>query len=326
MTSSSERDQLPDVLKDAQAWVRKLTSGAATEWEARAFRRWRDADPAHLMAFREAARQWHLLEAASGAVLQSNAQIAREHRGTVNPSRTGRRAFLGAALGGAAAAGVAAVSPLGLWPDAEQWGADYRTAVGEQLQVALGDEVSLTLNTRTSVRRTVDAASSGVEVIEGEAAVDVNAAPRPFRVLAGSGRLMATDASFDVRHAAGRTCVTCTRGRVRIDHPAGQRVLERGHQAIYERAALDVSQPGDLEDISAWRRGELVFRKTPLPTVVDEINRYRKGRVVLVGETLRGKTVTARIRIPDIETALVQIQYTFDLRARALPAGILILS
>lgn len=53
MTTPDDRGKLPDVLKDAQAWVRKLGSGRVSEWEAQAFRHWRDADPAHLAAFQD---------------------------------------------------------------------------------------------------------------------------------------------------------------------------------------------------------------------------------------------------------------------------------
>jgi len=326
MTISRDRNELPDVSKDAQAWVRKLTSGHASAWEAQAFKRWRDADPTHLAAFQEASRQWQLLASASGKVLDTNAEAARYHRKTLHQPRVGRRAFLGAAIGGAAAAGVAAYSPLGLWPDAGQWGADYRTAVGEQRELTLDGRVSVAMNTRTSLRRVSDQGRTvGMELLEGEAALEVRDNARPFRVVAGLGQAVAEAAGFEVRYLEGRTCITCLHGKVSVEHPAGQRLLQARQMAVYDGRAISEIASVEPDTLSPWRQGELVFKQTPLPAVLEEINRYRPGRVVLMGNALRTKTVTARIKIAEIETALLQIQYSFDLGARSFPAGVLVL-
>lgn len=327
MTTPDDHSNLPDVLKNAQAWVRKLTSGHVSEWEAQAFTRWRDADPAHLAAFQEATRQWRLLESVSGSVLNTNVEAARYHRKTLERPLFGRRAFLGTAIGGAAAAGIAAYSPLGMWPAAEQWGADYSTAVGEQRAVSLDDRVDIVMNTRTSLRRvSARGQTVGVELLEGEAAVELAGNGRPFRIEAGLGRIIAEAAGFEVKYLDGRTCVTCLHGQVSVEHPAGQRQLRARQFVLYDGQAVSQIAAIVAENISPWRQGELVFKQTPLPSVVDEINRYRPGRVVLVGDAMRAKTVTAHIKIDEIETALLQIQHSFDLNARSFPAGLLVLS
>ncbi|MGJ7498855.1 FecR family protein [Variovorax sp. ZT5P49] len=327
MTKPDDRNNLPDVHKDAQAWVRKLTSGHVSAWEAQAFKRWRDADTSHLAAFQEATHQWQLLESVSGGVLDTNAEAARYHHKTLHQPRVGRRAFLGVAVGGAAAAGIAAYSPLGLWPAADQWEADYRTAVGEQRELALGDRVTVSMNTRTSLRRVSDHDQPvGVELLEGEAAVEVRADAQPFRVLAGAGRVIADVAGFEVRYLDERICVTCLHGKVSIEHPAGRRQLQARQLAVYDSRAISEIGAVDPDNLSPWRQGELVFKQTPLPAVLAEINRYRPGRVMLMGDAMRAKTVTARIKIAEIDTALLQIQYTFDLSVRSFPAGVLVLS
>ncbi|QSI33953.1 DUF4880 domain-containing protein [Variovorax sp. RKNM96] len=327
MTTPESLANLPDVLKDAQAWVRKLTSGHVSEWEAQAFRRWRDADPDHLGAFQEAARQWRLLESAAGRVLGTHVEAARYHRKTLHRPRLGRRAFLGTAIGGAAAAGIAAYSPLGLWPAADQWDADYRTAVGEQREVSLEDRVTVAMNTRTSLRRVGGPEQAfGLELIEGEAQIEVPDDAGLVRLNAGRGRVMARAASFEVRYLDGRTRVTCLDGQVSVEHPAGRRLLLARQLAVYDSRNISEIGAADADSAAAWRRGEMVFRQTPLHAVLEEINRYRPGRVVLMGEALRDKSVTARIKIAEIETALLQIQHTFDLSARSFPAGVLVLS
>jgi len=82
----------------------------------------------------------------------------------------------------------------------------------------------------------------------------------------------------------------------------------------------------NTEEWSAWRQGLLVFRKAPLSTVIDEINRYRSGKVVLWADALRDREVSGRFSIASLDTVLLQIQRSYGLRSQSLPGGVLILS
>ncbi|RIX83282.1 FecR family protein [Acidovorax cavernicola] len=330
MTTHSPSPTLPETLReDAQAWVRKLHSGAATQWDAQAFRRWRDASPLHQAAFVEARQQWRMLQPALNTLVRTDAEAARLHRETLRKPAASRRAFLGMA-GAAAAAGVAGVavySPLGLWPAAHEWNADWRTAAGEQRAIALSDQIGVTLNTRTSIRRlTSDGETVGLDLLSGEAAIEMPGSTRSFSVVAGAGRSIAESARFEISHLEGRVCVTCLAGRVRIEHPAGDRLLLARQQAVYREHSISGIAAIDPEVASAWQRGELVFKQTPLSMVLDEINRYRPGRVVLMVDSLRDKTVTATFKLDRLDLALLQMQRSFGLNARSLPAGVLVLS
>lgn len=334
MTDFSDRSTTPDaLLQDAQAWVRKLNSGAATQWDAQAFRRWRDASPLHQAAFTQARAQWRLLQPALDHLVRTDPEAAKYHRETLRPppraSSLPRRAFL-ATAGTAAVAGVAGLavsSPLGLWPAAEDWSADYRTAAGEQRAVDLADQVSVTLNTRTSIRRVAAGGQTvGLELLNGEAAIEMAARDRHFSVQAGVGRSIGESARFEVRHLEGRVCVTCLSGRVSIAHPAGNRMLQARQQAVYNTRQISGIAGIDPEDATAWRRGELVFKQAPLYAVVDEINRYRPGRLVLMADGMRSQTLSARFKLAHLDVALLQIQRAFNLSARSLPAGVLVLS
>jgi len=332
MTMSDDRPEIPDALQqDAQAWVRKLHSGAATQWEAQTFRRWRDASPLHQAAFLEARAQWRLLQPALQKLATTNVEAANYHRQTLRGPRLSRRTFLGAVTSTAAVAGVAGMavySPLGFWPAVGDWNADYRTATGEQRTVTLPNQVSVTLNTRTSMRRVAqDPGEVGLDLVSGEAAFEISPASRAFSVVAGAGRsISAESARFEVRHLEGRVCVTCLDGRVRIEHPAGHRLLQAQQQAIYSEQSISSISGIDPEAVSAWRRGELVFKQTPLAAVVEEINRYRPGRVMLIAEAVSDKTLSARFMVERLDLALLQIQHSFDLTARSFPAGMLVLS
>jgi transmembrane sensor len=323
-----DRPITPDVLDDeARIWVRKLASGEVTQWDLQAFRRWQEQSADHAAAFEQAKRQWHQLRQGIGVLLRTSPDAASAHERVLDRSTAGRRAFLGAALCSSTVAAVAvAYPPLGLWPAPQEWGADVRTATGEQRALPLAGQVVVTLNTQTSIRYlSGEGTTGGIDLLSGEAAIDQSGASHAFRVTAGAGRLLAQSARFEVRHLQDEVRVTCLEGLLRIEHPAGQRALRAREQLVYRAQSLGDARGIDPRVVSAWRTGELWFDRTPLHQAIDEINRYRAGRVMLMARSLRDSAVSGRFSIAALDVALLQIQHSFDLQSRALPGGVLVL-
>ena len=324
-------DQMPtDVLREeARIWLSRLAVGEIKQVELQAFKRWQGTSTAHATAFEDAKHQWQTMRPAVGELLRTDPKIAAHHERLMRGEPVmGRRAFLGAAVSAAAVAGVAVMHPpLGLWSSPDEWGADYRTATGEQQAVTLADRVSITLNTNTRIRRqTAGGNATGIDLLAGEAAIDLAGTGAPFSVIAGAGRTVAESGRFEVRNLAGRVCVTCIDGALRVGHPSGVRQLRSRQQTVYDAASVGDVANIEPDDVSAWRRGELVFKQTPLAQVVDEINRYRPGRVVLMATSKRDYLVSGRFRIAVLGEAILQLQHTFDLNARSFPADVLVLS
>jgi transmembrane sensor len=82
----------------------------------------------------------------------------------------------------------------------------------------------------------------------------------------------------------------------------------------------------DLAQVDAWRRGLLIFSDEPLSQVVDEINRYRPGRIVLANRRLGGIPVNAVFQLDRMDRALSQIREVADARVTTLPGGVVMLS
>ncbi|HEY4316589.1 MAG TPA: FecR domain-containing protein [Herbaspirillum sp.] len=321
-----------EIEKQAWVWLRLLDSGAPTQWDLDSFRHWARANQAHRAAFNRARRELEAMRPAVGALYQdgkNGLSRAGASAATVPGHRRSRRVFLGTAIGAAAAAvaGVAVYPPLGLWPAAAEWNADYRTATGEQRTLALAERVSVTLNTRTSIRRQVAAGRTvGLDLITGEAAVDVTQAGSSFTVVAGAGRSIAGSGQFEVRYLGNRVCVTCLAGTVRVEHPAAVRLLQARQQTVYDNNAIGGIADVEPAEVSAWRNGELLFNNTRLSDVIEEINRYRPGRVVLANDALRDKKVNGRFAIASLDLALGQLRQVFNLKSSLLVGGVLILS
>lgn len=314
---------------EAVDWVQRLASGRVTVADAEALKRWRAESPAHEVAFADASRLWKDFGPAARNLRQRgeiSPGIAHRHhrRQTVN-----RRAVLGGGLAAASAAAAYAVvhPPLDLWPSFAELRADYRTATGVQRQFTLPSDVLVHMNTQTSVAlRSSEGDEDRLELVTGEASfVSMPQMQRPFVVLAADGSVMTKRAHFDVRRAESAVCVTCIDGAVSVARQAESKVVGAGQQIRYDRNGLGNVVSADLELVTAWQQGVLIFRLTPLSEVVEEINRYRPGKVILLDAELARKSISGRFRTDHMDEILVRLDQAFGIKSRPLPGGIVLL-
>ncbi|MBN3792783.1 FecR domain-containing protein, partial [Burkholderia sp. Ac-20353] len=222
---------------------------------------------------------------------------------------------------------------LGLWPSLGELAADYSTGTGEQRQVALSSRVTVEMNTQTRLDVIATQADRGVKLVAGEAEVD--AAPpvagrvdalRPVTVVAGVGRLRAEVARFNVRRTNDQVCVTCLSGTVALDHPGGRRALGANEQVTYDDRGVQPVSRVDSGAITAWRRGMLVFNGVPLSDVIAEINRYRRGKVVLRSASLGANRMQAQFPINRLDDVIDMLGNLYGAHVTRLPGNIVLLS
>jgi transmembrane sensor len=347
----SETDDVNEAMEArARAWLVRMRSGEATSEEVDAYWRWRAEHPEQDSEARLLGRTWGRLDTVmaelevQGSATDRTAQGAASGRvwtarAKVHPLRPGRRAFVGAAVA-AGASWLALRPPLQLWPALGDFSADYRTGIGEQRHVTLADRTVIEMNTQTRIdvlpAGDVQATQDGIHLIAGEAELVTGSSVAPlaghpssparsFVVVAGRGRLQAYAARFNVRRTGDDVCVTCVSGSVALDHPRGQTTLSASQQLTYdERDVRPVSQV-DSSTVTAWRRGVLVFRGAPLAEVVDEINRYRPGKVILRNAQLRELPIQAQFAIAHLDGAVAAICSYSGAHATQLPGNIVLL-
>ena len=326
---TAEEPQATEAMKqtlqrEAQAWVVRLGSQQATEDDAQAFRRWCARSREHAQAFVQARQVWQAMAPAAQRVRQQEAREAAHRRLPV----PGRRAFLGGAVA-ASVAYLAVSPPLALWPSVTEWGDDYRTATGEQREVAMGDGVVLQMNTQTRINlrhSATESAGEAIELVSGEAEV-LAGGPASARVTvaAGGGTVSATRARFNIRHLDGEVCVTCLTGQVDVAQGTQQARLDEGRQLRYGPAGLGVVTGVDTGPVVAWRRRQLVFDQVPLSEVVAEVNRYRHGRLILTNEALGRSRVQASFSIDRLDDVAFLVRDVYGAELTQLPGGIVLL-
>jgi transmembrane sensor len=331
--SKAETDSLAH---EAQAWVTHLTSGEATAADAEALNRWRRTSRAHRRAFAEANLLWEKLRLAAAEFpggQASAASVMRHARRQGAGALLDRRALLGGGLAATAAMGgyLFVDPPLGLWPSFAEMTADYRTGTGQQRRIVFEGSVSVQMNTQTTIamleRPSGESVVEQIELISGEAAITTGPrGARPFVVMAARGQTIATDARFNVHNDGATVCVTCLEGDVDVEHRGRIARLLAKQQVTYTAEGLTSTTPADPDTVTAWQRGLLVFRNDPLARVIDELNRYRPGKIILMNEEFGRQSVLATFRIDRIDEFVSRLQTVFGLRARSFPGGIVLLS
>jgi ferric-dicitrate binding protein FerR (iron transport regulator) len=302
--------------REAQAWVLRLASGQATEADGAAFRQWCGQSVEHARAFKETRAAWQALQPAARRARAEQMARARARA-------PGRRAFLGGALA-ACGAYLAFRPPLDLWPAVSELAADYRSGAGEQREVALGEDATVQMNTRTRINVSAQARGERVDLLAGE--VELRAGARPVSLSAGAGSVTVRDACVNVRYTDAQVRVTCLEGVARVRGPGGELALAAPRQVLLGADGLGAPRDADLAAISGWRRGVLEFNDVPLAQVVDEINRYRAGRILLMGDRLAGSRVQARFPLDQLADAALLIRDVYGARVTTLPGGIVLLS
>lgn len=190
------------------------------------------------------------------------------------------------------------------------------TSVGQVRRFALADGSMVTLNTGSVLQVRYGSSGRKVRLVRGEAFFDVVHDPsRPFVVdsRAGTARVLGT--AFDVRLQGREAEVSVLRGAVRVE-PAigGGAEVRAGYAARLDAGPPQVLPLEDASTVDAWRQGRLVVYRRPLKDVVDEIDRYRSGRIIVRGQALGRNSVSGVFDVSRPDAALEALAASLDLR------------
>ncbi len=343
---SSERQpdaaELPDLSNPesgAAYWDARLRSPECTEVERTAFAEWRDADRANRAAFERLQSILHQLrEARHRPELRSIRDVALDDAKSPRARHFTRAAALVVLACGIGLTGywIERLNPSALsffFSGPTVGPQTFATAVGERSTVPLDDGSTVSLNTQSRITVHYHQFQRQVTLLAGQALFEVAKDPRrPFVVYAGNQRITATGTAFDVRLDADQVRVTLVEGRVAVDSavqvqdlrqsapPASATArteLEPGEQLV---ASAGVVTPEvrhtNVEHVTSWREGRVVFEDAPLSEAIAEINRYSTTQILLTDAAMGELRVNGLFRTGQVSTFVNALQEYFPIDAR----------
>ena len=287
---TGENDNDGELLLDVAAeWLLRLEAAPGDMNVRAGLQAWIDADPAHADAYARISRMWSV----AGHMSERDVRYSSRRRPVV---------FV-------ATAALAACLLLAIFPTVELYlKSDYLTGTGEVRNVTLADGSVVTLDAGSGIDVRFDDGLRQIELLQGQAFFDIVEMPnRPFSVDAGGVRATVTGTKFSVRTGAEDVTVALASGGVevmRIGAAVAPVRLAPGERAIVARSSGIEKSKATIAEIAAWRRGRLIIRNETLANVVERLNSYHPGVIVISDPALGSTRVTGNFDLAHPAEAL----------------------
>lgn len=283
----------------------------------REFEEWLRADPAHFEAYQAVETTWHETEKPGQRLAEKEADELAVYLEAMDKAKSQKKTFRRLSI---LSVVLALVLAGGVWLERpgffQNLSADFTTERGERRTIMLSDGSSVLLDADSALIDEYTPAERRVRLIRGGAFFDVIPSSTPFIVEAANGEVRVLGTGFDVRLLDDGGLVTLERGSVSVSiaHETGAMVLEPGQQVRFGAGGIGTVQNVELQDALAWRGGRFIFYRARLADVVQEIQRYRRGRIVIATSKLSDERVTGSFSLSDTDAALSSLQASVGFR------------
>ncbi|MEO9340302.1 FecR domain-containing protein [Mesorhizobium sp. SB112] len=309
-----------ELREEARQWFVSLLERPTAARRAE-FETWLRADPAHFEAYSAVEAAWQQAEQPGRRLAEKEAGQLAVYLEAMDQAKGRKKSFRRLST---LSVLLAAILAGGIWLERpnilQNMLADHSSVRGERRSIELSDGSSVLLDADSALDEDYTAAERRVRLLRGGAFFDVASSNVPFIVRAGSGEVRVLGTAFAVRLTDDGGLVTLERGGVEVtaDERPEASALAPGQQVRFGTAGIGTVEEVSLDDELAWREGRFVFYRARLADVVREIQRYRRGRIVIATARLAGERVTGSVSLADTDAALTSIQASLGFRMNTL--------
>ncbi len=188
----------------------------------------------------------------------------------------------------------------------------------EHKSVQLADGTTVLLNYNSSLIYPQEFYSNERKVtLYGEAFFSVTKDTRPFIIMTANAKTTVLGTKFDVWARGEKTRVIVKEGRVNLaskQKDAGVILTRDELSTIVRNEKPTVPKPVHASYLLGWLNNKLVFDKTPLSDVVDELERFYDIKLFMASENLKTYTLSGSFKNNDADSALTMICLALDLK------------
>lgn len=317
----------------------EVAPGAAASNAQIKLRNWRGRSAEHDAAAQEAIKRWNALgDMASDLRGHFEESELLSHQGNAASDGLGRRRVL---LSIAALLGVGALTAKGVHWHWQQpiFSRAYETKSAQLLAIALPDAPGgldgsrLDLAPQSALSASIYRQKRSVELLRGAVRFDVAHDPAlPFEVFTREARIEVIGTAFTVRDRGGPVSVSVERGKVRVhvnsvdtregsSHSTSVVDLTAGQGLTIQGGRAEALDHADIENLSAWREGWLVFENHPLSEALATINAYRTRPIETPDPRIGELRLTGRFRANDSAGLVAALPAVLPLTASPQPDG-----
>jgi transmembrane sensor len=270
--------------RDAARWIAHLHSDRCTDSDRRRFADWLARSSDHAACFEEASEAW--------GDLQYMPAMPRE--ATQRTERVGgihRRRLLGAlgvtaAVGGGAFAWTAAAART------------YETGLGERRRIEVEPGVRLDLDALSRAR--VSAGGGSITIEEGRARVAIR--DRRTDIRAGACSFATGSAVLDIECSRdGFRHLAVLKGNGTLRKSGEDRTQSISAPSLVRGPEMRLSSldAAELERLTAWQDGRVIFNDETLQDAIMVMNRYDRGALRLQGSGVADLRVSGMFKLGD---------------------------
>jgi transmembrane sensor len=338
-------------LKQASEWLLRIDNPTRTEGDVNEWLRWCDEDPENLVVFEAFQRDWRDLDALKvNAGAEKSVLASRGVNDDLNLSAGQTQALLQQEIHSfsisrvrwrklmvpvAACLALIALAII-LLPREREVSIPLQQVAAMQTNRAatLPDGSRVILSAQTSINVDFNGSKRDLELSAGEAYFKVkHDRHHPFVVHAGDISVTAVGTAFDVRRESNGVTVTVEEGTVEI---AGNVLAKKGLPAMWRAEAgyqLTYSSQGrtamitsvDTPNALDWRSGELAYVWEPLGTVIEDLNRYSKRKIIIQDPAIAELRFTGTVFTASLDDWLKAIEQAYPVRAENTSNGDIVL-
>jgi transmembrane sensor len=201
---------------------------------------------------------------------------------------------------------------------------DYQTAAGERRVVTLADGSKLSLDASSEVTVQYRKHERALHLLRGQARFDVaHDKSRPFSVVAGNQRVIATGTAFNIDMAGPRVFVTLIEGHVVVvnEDNAGRWELRAGQELTATPSLPPLIATANTAKVTAWTIGQIVFDDEPLSSVVERVNRYSNTPILIADPAVAQMRISGVFNAGDAPGFVEIVTHYLPVKAVPQPDG-----
>lgn len=300
-------------------WHVRLLSGDFGSQEMEKFLSWQQADRENEVYLHHVEENWAVLEV---------------HKDKIHDALNSKKHHVVPTIGNMRWVGVVAASLIMIMTTLVIFAPFFEkhtTAIGEQKIIYLADGSSVFLNTNTALKVDMSDKERTINLIKGEAYFQVTPDKhRPFMVAVGQRVIRVVGTKFNIYRTDNETTLSVTEGIVAIlegtdDDIIEQQVLAGKQIIINQKNEIQKTIKLNLNNVTAWKEGQLVYEDILLQDFIRDLNRYYVGKIILQDKELGKMRISGVFQIGDRNKAIKAVENLLNLKAMPLTSNNIVL-